>query len=208
MWVKICGLTDEESVAAALEAGADAIGFVMAPSVRQLEPAVAAKLAAPARGRVPCVAVTLHPSTEELARIAADFAPDMLQIDLEDQRRCAPLIALPCLSVLRGHTVAAELSENSERPAPLDLPRRVLFEGAVSGTGTLADWTQARALATRTELILAGGLNPQNVALAIEAVRPFGVDVSSGVESAPGRKSAQKIFEFVRAAKTAGQELS
>jgi phosphoribosylanthranilate isomerase len=202
MWVKICGLTDEESVAAALEAGADALGFVMAPSVRQLAPAAAAKIAASARGRVPCIAVTLHPQAKELERIVAEFAPDVLQIDLEDQRHHEALITMPCLPVIRGHAVGFNPAHADKWPA------RVLFEGAISGAGELADWHQAKQLAQQTELILAGGLNEQNVATAIRVVCPFGVDVSSGVESAPGRKSATKIFEFVRAAKAAGQELS
>jgi phosphoribosylanthranilate isomerase len=85
------------------------------------------------------------------------------------------------------------------------LPRRLLFEGAISGSGEAADWDTASRLARSSELILAGGLNANNVAAAIRAVRPYGVDVSSGVESAPGRKSAQKIAEFVAAANAASE---
>jgi phosphoribosylanthranilate isomerase len=81
----------------------------------------------------------------------------------------------------------------------------MLYEGARSGTGTAADWDQAARLARTTELILAGGLNARNVAIAIRAVRPFGVDVSSGVESAPGHKSPEKIADFVEAARAAFQ---
>ncbi len=86
---------------------------------------------------------------------------------------------------------------------PQPLPARVLFEGPVSGTGVPTDWPSARAMARRTELILAGGLSPANVAAAIAEVQPFGVDVSSGVESSPGIKSPAKIASFVSAARAA-----
>jgi phosphoribosylanthranilate isomerase len=86
---------------------------------------------------------------------------------------------------------------------PQPLPTRVLFEGPVSGTGIACDWTSAAGVARRAHVILAGGLNAANVIEAVDAVRPFGVDVSSGVEARPGVKSPQKIAEFVSAARSA-----
>ena len=86
------------------------------------------------------------------------------------------------------------------------LPRRVLFEGPVSGSGRTTDWQQAAELARRAEVILAGGLHAANVGDAIRQVRPFGVDVSSGVEASPGTKSIQKIEQFVAAARAAAME--
>jgi phosphoribosylanthranilate isomerase len=83
----------------------------------------------------------------------------------------------------------------------------LLFEGPVSGTGETADWERARELALRTQLVLAGGLRPANVAGAIARVRPYGVDVSSGVESRPGVKSPDLILDFVKAARAAALEL-
>lgn len=91
----------------------------------------------------------------------------------------------------------------SSRPAPTSLPRRVLFEGAVSGSGERADWITAARLARSTQLVLAGGLDASNVGEAIAAVQPFGVDVSSGVEATPGIKDAAKIVQFVRRAREA-----
>jgi phosphoribosylanthranilate isomerase len=88
------------------------------------------------------------------------------------------------------------------------LPGRVLFEGPVSGSGQTTDWDAAAQLARRCEIILAGGLNPLNVGFAMRQVRPFGVDVSSGVESAPGIKSADQIEKFVAAARVAALELN
>ena len=188
MWIKICGLTSPDAVAAALDAGADAVGFVFAKSVRQVTPREALDLAKPARGRVRCVAVTRHPRQQEIDEMISLFKPDVLQTDADDLELLQLPTQLELLPVLRG------------APDPgAKLPSRLLFEGAVSGAGTLADWTAARNLARRTELVLAGGLNPSNVAAAIEAVQPFGVDVSSGVEARPGIKSPAEIANFVRA---------
>jgi phosphoribosylanthranilate isomerase len=196
MWIKICGMTSEQAVEAALGQGVDALGFVFAPSVRRLEPLRAAQLAAPARTRALRVAVTLHPTQALLDQILREFDPDVLQTDHEDLQRLRLPSSLALLPVVRG----AAAPDVAMRDA---LPPRILFEGARSGSGAACDWEQAVRLACATELILAGGLNVDNVAAAIAAVRPFGVDVSSGVESAPGHKSPQKIVQFVQAARAA-----
>lgn len=201
-FVKICGMTDTRAVAAALAAGADAIGFVFAPSVRQVTPEQAAQLARPARGRALCVAVTQHPSAELLELIFEVFRPDVLQSDRDD----LPGIDLPpgisTWPVLRGAADAPD-EEAQGRSSGAASAARILFEGPRSGTGQVADWSTARTLARRRELILAGGLSPDNVAQAVAEVRPFGVDVSSGVEEAPGRKSPQLIEAFVSRARQA-----
>jgi phosphoribosylanthranilate isomerase len=192
MWLKICGVTSLDAVQAALAAHVDAIGFVFSPSVRRLEPAQAAQLAALARGRVSLIAVTTQPSQPLIDEILRVFRPDALQTDLSDFERLRLPDTLTRLPVLRGPV-----------PAGTALPRRLLFEGERSGSGAVADWGAAARLASVHELILAGGLNVHNVEQAIRAVRPYGVDVSSGVESTPGRKSARKIAEFVDAATAA-----
>jgi phosphoribosylanthranilate isomerase len=189
MWIKICGMTTPEAVIAALDAGVDAIGFVFAKSVRQVTPAQAVRLAGPARGRLLCVAVTRHPSQEDVDRIVDGFKPDVLQTDAADLESLRLPAELELLPVLRNV------------PANADLPARLLFEGASSGAGVPCDWTAARQIARRAELVLAGGLNPNNVAAAIADVRPFGVDVSTGVEARPGVKSPVEIAHFVTAAR-------
>jgi phosphoribosylanthranilate isomerase len=196
MFVKICGLTTPEGVDAALAAGADAIGVGFAPSVRRVTPAEAAALAVPARGRALCVAVTLHPTTVEVEEIFDIFSPDLIQTDIEDVAALSPRARARWLPVLREGAMLPEC-----------LPERVLYEGAVSGTGRTADWARAQALAGGAEVLLAGGLNPGNVGDAIRAVRPWGVDVSSGVESTPGTKSPSKITDFVAAARAAATQL-
>lgn len=196
-WIKICGMTDEAAVAAALAAGVDAIGFVFAPSVRQVTPQRAAELAAPARHRVQCIAVARHPEQSLIDEVIRVFRPDVLQTDIADFDRLKLPDTLPRLPVLRSGTENAFCG---------GLPMRVLFEGPHSGTGQLSDWQEAARMAKATRLTLAGGLNPANVAAAIRAVRPFGVDTSSGVEAEPGVKSASKIAEFTAAARAAFSE--
>jgi len=187
-WIKICGMTTPEAVEASLAAGADAIGFVFAESVRQVTPAKAGSLAAPARGRVVCTAVFRHPTQQWVDEVIAVFQPDLLQTDSDDLQRLRLPSRLPLLPVFRG-------------PAQ-NLPPRLLFEGHTSGSGLIANWTLASQLAAQSQLILAGGLNAGNVATAIATVKPFGVDVSSGVEERPGIKSPTEIMRFVSAARS------
>ena len=197
LWIKICGITDEAAVAAALQAGVDAIGFVFSPSPRQLQPAQAARLAAGARGRALCIAVTRHPKQELLDEIVREFKPDGWQTDINDLAVLRVPRQLPILPVLRSGSAALETP-----------PRRFLYEGPVSGQGVTSDWSEAARLAAQAQLILAGGLQVDNVATAIATVRPFGVDVSSGVESQVGRKSPPLIAAFVTAARAAHERLT
>lgn len=196
MWIKICGMTTPEAIAAALEARVDAIGFVFADSPRQLTLEDAVALAAPARGRIRCVAVTRHPSQRYLDDILDVFRPDVLQTDAEDLRALCLPQQVELLPVLRGW-------DGSQTK----LPARLLFEGLMSGSGTRCDWTTAQRVARRAQLVLAGGLDASNVATAISAVRPFGVDVSSGVEERPGVKSPAEVVRFAAAAREAFEML-
>ncbi len=198
MWVKVCGLRDAAGVAAALAANADAIGYVFADSPRRVSPAEAARLAAPVRGRLAIVAVTLHPEQSLVDEILEALRPDFLQADAADLATLRLPRQLQCLPVLRDLATAGE-----DRADPL--PARLLYEGPRSGSGVPADWARAARIAQRAELILAGGLSARNVAAAIRQVRPFGVDVSSGVESAPGIKSPAMIGQFVAAARAAAE---
>lgn len=191
LWIKICGLTTADGVSAAVAAGADAIGFVFAPSVRQIAPARAAELAQLAPTRIERVAVMLHPSQAELDAVLSQFRPDVLQTDAGDLPGLRIPATLRVMPVMRAAVTVATL------------PARMLFEGAISGVGAIADWNAAALLAKRTQLVLAGGLRPDNVATAVRAVQPYGVDVSSGVERAPALKDRDLILKFVEAARAA-----
>jgi phosphoribosylanthranilate isomerase len=187
MFVKICGLGNPAAVAAAVAAGVDAIGFVFAESIREIAPKQARALCQDLPDSIVRVAVMRHPSRTRFEAVIAEFDPDWIQTDADDFN------GMPTPARARRLQVFRE----GEIPAGAALPTRLLFEGRNSGSGTPADWDEARRLATRTEVILAGGLHAGNVAAAIEYVRPFGVDVSSGVESERGRKDPEKIKEFV-----------
>ena len=192
VFVKICGICDQAGLDAAVEAGADAVGFVFhAPSPRNVTPALAASLAARLPHPMVRVAVTLHPDQRLVEEVLAALRPNAWQTDVVDFASLEIPAHVQCWPVYRGGT-------------PLQSPPpRLLFEGGESGVGQTADWSLAQAWARTTELILGGGLTPGNVAEAITAVRPFGVDVSSGVESAPGRKDPRRVAEFVAAARAA-----
>lgn len=190
--VKICGLRDTDGVAAAVAAGADALGFVFAPSPRQIRPEDAAALTAGVPDDILRVAVMRHPSPAEWDHVQEVFAPDWLQTEAEDFATLSLAPGTGRLPVYRGGF--PELSP---------VHGLILFEGPHSGRGELADWQQAAALASTRELLLAGGLAPDNVARAIRTVRPRGVDVSSGVESSPGVKDPTRIAAFVAAAREA-----
>ena len=135
--------------------------------------------------RVIRVAVMRHPTAGDWAQVRDVFEPDWLQTDAEDFATLGRLDSEP-LPVYRNAGTAAG-----------GLPARILFEGAQSGHGERADWPGAARVAVRTRLILAGGLDCDNVVEAIETVRPWGVDVSSGVERTRGFKDPRKIREFI-----------
>ncbi|MEM1439810.1 MAG: phosphoribosylanthranilate isomerase [Pseudomonadota bacterium] len=192
-WVKVCGLTTPDAVAAAIEAGVDAVGFVFAESPRAVSVDAAVLLAGLARGHARVVAVMRHPAPELAHEVQARVAPDVLQTDVGDYDTFDLLPGVMALPVYRDHDVSD----------PDILPRQLLFEGRNSGSGETADWGLAARVAHGRELVLAGGLNADNVGQAIADVAPWGVDVSSGVESAPGQKDADKIMTFVRTARAA-----
>ncbi len=193
LFVKICGLTTAEGVAAAVAAGADAVGFVFVPSPRQVEVGQALDLARDLPATVLRVAVMRHPSHALAEAVRRDFRPDWVQTDLGD------------IDSLPGGpgAVVPVLRAGEDLPEPL--PSRLLFEGPVSGSGQVADWAEAAVLAQRTEVLLAGGLSPANVASAVDRVRPWGVDVSSGVEASRGIKDPAKIHAFIAAARAAAR---
>ena len=191
--VKICGLTDADDVAAAIEAGADALGFVFAESVRRLSVEQAVDICRQVPAGVRRVAVMLHPTAEEWRGVADVFKPDVLQTDAEDFAGLDVAADMVCWPVVRER-------DSGCTAVGADT---FLYEGQKSGQGKTVDWGLASRMARRGRMILAGELGPHNVADAVRAVRPWGVDASSALECAPGRKSRQKMVDYVLAAKTA-----
>lgn len=195
MFVKICGLSTEEHVRVAVDAGADAVGFVFADSVRRVEPDHAAAISKSVPVTTKKVAVMLHPTNTELQDVLRNFGPDVLQADAEAFAGLDVPANIECWPVFReGNRVTGTEKE-------------YLYEGARSGSGETVDWAAAAEIARHANMILAGGLSVSNVAEAIATVRPYGVDVSSAVETAPGQKDSGLIREFISAAKAAGNNL-
>ena len=209
--IKICGLSDEESVDAALAAGADFVGFVFfARSPRNVTLDRAAALAARARGRAAIVALTVDAADSALGEIAATLRPDLLQLHGgETPERVGVIRASTRRPVMKVVGVAG--AEDLAGLGAYELADRFLLDAKPprdasrpGGNGEAFDWSLLRGFAPAKPWILSGGLNPANVAAALSATGASGVDVSSGVESAPGKKNPALIHAFVAAVRTAG----
>lgn len=196
MLVKICGLRAEEHVQAAVDAGADAVGFVFADSVRRIDPGHAAAVTSKLPGTVKKVAVMLHPTNEAWQQVLRGFGPDVLQTDAGDFATLDVPFDVECWPVHREGEMLSDIVSDT-----------FVYEGPKSGQGETVDWTRAAEVAAKGNMILAGGLSAANVSAAVATVRPYGVDVSSAVESAPGEKDVELIREFIRAARAAEKEL-
>jgi phosphoribosylanthranilate isomerase len=202
--VKVCGLTRAEDALAALDAGADYLGFIFAPeSPRRLDPAAAASLVrALPRGRaVDLVGVFVNERPERVNAIAAQVGLTMVQLHGEETPADCAAIALPAIKVLRlaraaGEPLEAAVERALAAAARYSTPFLMIepyVEGRRGGTGRTADWQLAAAVVARLagrRIFLAGGLSPSNVAQAVAAVRPFAVDASSGLEAGAGAPAA------------------
>jgi len=214
MIVKICGIKDLAAMDAALEAGADMVGLVFFPaSPRNVTPAEAGRLAARARGKAKVVALSVDADDRLIDAIETGIAPDLHQLHgSETLGRVAELRARTKKPVMKAIPVA---TANDLLPLSSyeDVADWILFDAKApkdatrpGGHGHTFDWSLLQSVKRGKPVMLSGGINPANVAQAIEAVRPDAVDVSSGVESAPGVKDREKIFAFVRAARSAAME--
>jgi phosphoribosylanthranilate isomerase len=221
IWIKICGNTSLEDARLAVEAGADAVGFVFAPSPRRVTAAEVAAIAPHLPQAIEKIGVFVDAGLDEIhsavracgltgVQLHSDAAPEL---PAKLHERLGP--ALRILRVVHFEAAAAEVVSQKiakyERDPDVD---GVLVDSrthaAVGGTGVAFDWAEARRTVFsergRLKLIAAGGLNPDNVAEAIATLRPWGVDVVSGVEFAPGRKDADKVRSFVARARSADRE--
>jgi len=206
--VKICGITSPSDAALAVEAGADALGFVfwfMSP--RKVDPARAAAIARDLPESVLRIGVFVDRPREEMVEIADAVGLDLLQLHGDEPPEALAELSRPVLKAVRvGPGFAAEESLRYSRcAAGLVVDTRLPGETQMpGGTGVPFDWSLVKDLAARVPfLMLAGGLSPLNVAEGIRAVRPHAVDVSSGVEALPGRKDPAKVRAFVEAARAA-----
>lgn len=213
--IKICGLRTPETLDVALESGADMVGFVFfGKSPRHLSLETARLLGQRAQGRAGKVALTVNANDETLHAIIAALKPDMLQLHgTETPQRVAVVRSHFGLPVMKALPIAtrADLSPIREYANVADC---LLFDARPSasdtrpgGLGKTFDWTLLAGLNISVPYMLSGGLNPDNVAEAIRITGAPGVDVSSGVERAPGEKDPDKIRDFIRAARAADSAL-
>ena len=210
--IKICGLKTDEAVEAALDAGADLLGFVFFPrSPRNVGLDEAVRLAAPARGRAKIVALVVDADDALLAAIARDLAPDLIQLHgHETPARVAEIARMTGRPPMKALAVA-EASDLDALPAFLPHVARILFDAKPpktpdalpGGNGLAFDWRLLVDLDPTLPVMLSGGLTAENVAEAIAMTGVRAVDVSSGVESAPGVKDPTRIRAFVENARAA-----
>lgn len=230
MWVKICGTTSLEDAQLAVQAGADAVGFVFAPSPRRVTSSQLAALPLESLGEARRIGVFVSQDFEEIAYDVRTAGLTGVQLHgeldfplIEQLRRefADDLLIIPTLH-WPLEPVEPALTADTERRLRSDLRALARHRGAdavlldtktpnaIGGTGKAFDWQHAReVLADSTvnlRLIVAGGLNARNVAEAIRTLRPWGVDVSSGVEQAPGKKDPEQVRAFVREARAAFAE--
>lgn len=206
MDIKICGLTNLADARAALEAGADFLGFVLyARSPRGISGPALREIAEGLPGRARMVGVFVNEQPDIVARIASDCG--LCAVQLHGDERPDEFAGLN-MPVWRSVRIRPDGAAN---PAPEQWPAaRYVVDadapGLYGGTGGTADWNAAAELARTVPVMLAGGLTPENVAQAIAEVRPKGVDVAGGVESEPGKKDHRKLKAFIAAARKAGGE--
>jgi phosphoribosylanthranilate isomerase len=208
--IKICGIKSEAILDAAIEAGADMVGFVhFARSPRHLEVDPIGELISLARGRAETCVLLVNPDNTLVAQVAA-LGPDWLQLHgPETPHRVAAIRDAAGVAILKACPIGsaddvAAVATYSECADRLLLDAKAPTEATrPGGLGTTFDWALLKALDPALSFMLSGGLTPANVGAAIQAVHPMGVDVSSGVESAPGVKDADLIRTFITNARSA-----
>ena len=206
MWVKICGITRTEDAAAAARFGADAIGMVFAESPRKVTPDEAKRISLEAPRGPSRVGVFVDSSPEEVLEIVDYCGLDLAQLHGGEGRGHFEALGNIAIKAARVRSLS-----DMSRVALLPF-ERILFDcpGGIPGTSDLQeyDWSLVRFFDGSRQVILAGGLTPENIGAAIRAARPYGVDVSSGVESSPGLKDAAKMYRFIEKARKTDYEVS
>jgi phosphoribosylanthranilate isomerase len=200
--IKICGIKTLKDAQAAINAGADYLGFNFYPkSVRFIEKTACAEITSVLKREYPqikLVGVFVNSSVEEIKDILKTCSLDLAQLHGDETPETFAQLAPHAFRAFRGIPESNAGYERNEVPFMLI---DAAVKGVYGGSGVTADWTAAAELAKKYPLLLAGGLTPENVADAVRQVQPWGVDVASGVESAPGEKDAGKMSAFVKAVK-------
>jgi phosphoribosylanthranilate isomerase len=195
VFLKVCGITRIEDAQHAVEQGATALGFVFWPrSPRRVDPDVVAGIIGELPPTVITAGVFVNESSEGIARTMERARLTHVQLHGDEPVSYGEVLPWP---ILRSVTLDTSAAIVSEWPAETTLLLDAADPERRGGTGQAVDWAKAARLARRRRVVLAGGLTPENVEEAIAAVRPYGIDVSSGVEDAPGLKNAEKVSRFL-----------
>jgi phosphoribosylanthranilate isomerase len=203
MWVKICGVTTEEDALYAVAMGADAIGFnFVATSTRSIAPSRVADIVK----RLPPEVVTIGIFRDELPDRVVQIVDQAGLRGAQLHGRETPEVTQHVRARVPVVIKAFSATSPDVRSARRHRADAILLDAPGGGSGHVFDWELAAAVPTGLRLLLAGGLTPDNVATAIAQVRPWGVDVASGVESAPGQKDPRKVRAFILNAKRAGAD--
>lgn len=199
MFVKICGITSEEDALLAVAMGADAVGFVFAPSERQISPARAGDIVKRLPPEVLTVGVFRNELPERVIQLTHGAGLRAAQLHghetAEEAREVAANVPILIKAFAAGDDGLRRFDEYGAAA--------VLIDSTAPGSGEVFDWALAEGAPSHRRVILAGGLTPENVADGIARVRPWGVDVATGVEAEPGRKDPRKVAAFIKAAKAA-----
>ncbi len=200
--IKICGVTRAEDAAACAATGADAVGVVLAASPRRVDAVRAAEVLAAARN-MRRVGVFVDPALRDVMHVTETCSLDFIQLCGDEPARLALALPRPVLRTVQLRTTA-DLRAAAGYPARAFILDAPATAGTRGGSGRTFDWSLASALPwTRARTVIAGGLTPDNVGEAVLRMRPGAVDVSSGVESAPGIKDGARIIAFVEAVRRA-----
>lgn len=199
MFVKICGITSEEDALLAVAMGADAVGFVFAPSTRQLAPGRAADIVKRLPPEILTVGVFRDEAPQRVVDVVQGAGLHAAQLHGHESVETTRYVRERLRGVIKAFPGGdPELANAAAYGADV-----VLLDSVSPGSGRVFDWSLAEEAPVDTRLMLAGGLHPDNVAEAIRRVRPWGVDVSSGVEASPGVKDPVLLRAFVNAARAA-----
>ena len=204
--VKICGLTRGEDVKAAVAAGADAVGFVFTASPRRISADTAMRLSSYVPEGVLRVGLFLNQDRSEIDRVINAVPLDVLQFHGNETEQECRVFGMPWLKAVAMENTESARQAARDHPGAMGLLLDSHTAGKRGGSGKAFDWSLSRPL--KKPVWLAGGLNAANVGQAIRIVRPYAVDVSSGVEAAPGIKDASSITSFIRTVREVENEVS
>jgi phosphoribosylanthranilate isomerase len=216
-WIKICGITNDEDARLALEAGADALGFIFTPSPRRVEPHLAREIISKLPPKVEKIGVFVNESPSKIREVVRECGLTGVQLhggesDFETAQMLFPRSSGERKRVYMAFSMKSLFTPGSGAATIRDPKWHSVFDAVLvdsgsatrrGGTGLTFDWTRSqpfiRELKKLYKVIIAGGLNPENAGRAIELFKPWGVDVASGVEREPGKKDPDKVRAFVAA---------